>query len=86
MDSSCHIGVTDNDRNRYKTWAYQNIISMLVALTKMLTFLKSRKIITFSHLNSTNFNNNFKVNFMREKVNKMTLKAKPLNVCMLEPN
>ena len=29
---------------------------------------KSRKIITFSHLNSTNFNDNFKNNFMREKV------------------
>ena len=29
---------------------------------------KSRKIIAFSHLNSTNFNDNFKDNFMREKV------------------
>ena len=29
---------------------------------------KSCKIITFSHLNSTNFNDNFKDNFMREKV------------------
>ena len=29
---------------------------------------KSRKIINFSHLNSTNFNDNFKDNFMREKV------------------
>ena len=29
---------------------------------------KSRKIITFSHLNSTNFNDNFKDSFMREKV------------------
>ena len=29
---------------------------------------KSRKIIAFSHLNSTNFNDNFKGNFMREKV------------------
>ena len=28
---------------------------------------KSRKIITFSHLNSTNFNDNFKDNFMQEK-------------------
>ena len=28
----------------------------------------SRKIITFSPLNSTNFNNNFKGDFMREKV------------------
>ena len=30
---------------------------------------KSRKIIAFSHLNSTNFNDNFEDNFMREKVN-----------------
>ena len=29
---------------------------------------KSRKIITFSRLNSTNFNDNFKDNFMQEKV------------------
>ena len=29
---------------------------------------KSHKIIAFSHLNSTNFNNDFKDNFMREKV------------------
>ena len=29
---------------------------------------KSRKIVTFSHLNSTYFNNNFKDNFMQEKV------------------
>ena len=27
---------------------------------------KSRKIITFFHLNSTNFNDNFKDNFMQE--------------------
>ena len=29
---------------------------------------KSRKLIAFSHLNSTNFNDNFKDNFMQEKV------------------
>ena len=57
-------------------WAYQ----------KLLTFVKSRKIITFSHLNSINFNDNFKGNFMREKVNKMASKAKTLNICALEPN
>ena len=51
-------------------------LSMLEALTKFLTFFKSRKIITFSHLNSINFNDNFKVNFMRKKVNKMASKAK----------
>ena len=59
---------------------------MLVALTKFLTFFKSGKIITSSHLNSTNFNGNFKDNFMREKVNKMASKAKSLNICVLEPN
>ena len=55
---------------------------MLVGLKKLLTFFKSRKIITFSHLNSTNF----KDNFMLEKVNKMALKAKKLNIPALEPN
>ena len=29
---------------------------------------KNHKIIAFSHLNSTNFNDNFKDNFMRENV------------------
>ena len=33
---------------------------------------KSRKVITFSHLNFTNFKDNFKDNFMGEKV-KLTL-------------
>ena len=61
-------------------------LSMLVALTKFSIFLKSRKIISFSHLNSTNFNENFKDNFMREKVNKMGSKAKTSNTCALEPN
>ena len=51
-------------------------LSTLVALTKFLMFFKSRKIITFSHLNSANFNDNFKDNFMREKVNKMASNAK----------
>ena len=61
-------------------------LSMLVALTKYLTFFKRCKIITFSHLNPTNFNDNLKDNFMREKVNKMTSKAKTLNICTLESN
>ena len=51
-------------------------LSMLVALTKLLKFFKSCKIITFSHLNSINFNNNFTDNFMQGKVNKMASKAK----------
>ena len=49
---------------------------MVVALTKFLTIFKSRKIIIFSNLNSTNFNDNFKDNFMREKVNQMASKTK----------
>ena len=36
-----------------------------------LTLFKSSKIITFSHLKSTNLNDNTKGNFMRENVNKM---------------
>ena len=51
--SSCHIGVIYNDRNRCRMWAYQKNSPC-----------SCRKIITFSHLNSTNAN----VNFMREKV------------------
>ena len=42
-------------------------LSMPLALTKFLTFFKSRKIITFSHLNSINFNKNLTDNFMGEK-------------------
>ena len=61
-------------------------LSMLAALTNFLMFFKSCKIITFSHINSTNFNNNFKDNFMREKVNKKAPKAKTLNISALEPN
>ena len=49
-------------------------------------FFKSCKSITFSHINSTNFNNNFKDNFMREKVNKKAPKAKTLHISALEPN
>ena len=54
---------------------------MVVALTKSLTFFKNRKLINFSQLNSTNFNDNFKDNFMRKKV-----EAKTLNIRALEPN
>ena len=59
---------------------------MLVALTKFLASYESCKIITFSHINSTNFNDNFKDNFMQEKVNKRASKAKTRNICTLEPN
>ena len=36
---------------------------------------KSHKIIIFSHLDTNNFNDNFKDNFMWEKVNKMASKV-----------
>ena len=42
-------------------------LSMPVALTKFLTFFKSRKVITFSQLNSINFNKKLTNNFMGEK-------------------
>ena len=60
--------------------------SILVALTKFLTVFISRKIIAFSYLDSINFNDNFKDNFMRENVNETALKTKTLNICALEPN
>ena len=60
---------------------------MVEALAKFLAFFKSGKIIAFSHLfNSTNLNDNFKDNFVREKVNKMASKNKTINICALEPN
>ena len=52
----------------------------------LVAFFKSRKTIIFSHLNSINFNDNFKDNFMGEKVNKIASKAKALNICALDPN
>ena len=52
--------------------------SILVAFTEFLTFFKSPKIITCPNLDSINFNNDFKDNFMQEKVNKMASKAKIL--------
>ena len=59
-------------------------LSMLVVLTRFFKFFKIRKIITFFHFNSTNFNDNFKDNVMWERVNKMASKAKTLNICALE--
>ena len=49
-----------------------------MAFIEFLTFFKSPKIITFPNLDSINFNNDFKDNFMWEKVNKMASKAKIL--------
>ena len=60
--------------------------SILVALAKFLTVFISRKIITFSYLDSINFNDNFKDNFMRENVNETASKTKTLNIWALEPN
>ena len=59
---------------------------MLMALTKFLTFFERGKTIIFSHLISTNFNDNFKDKFMREKINEITSKAKTVNICALEHN
>ena len=42
--------------------------------------------MTFSDLNSTNFSDNLKDSFMREKVSKMASKAKTFNICALEAN
>ena len=75
MTSSCHISALDDDKNRPRMWAYQNI-SMVEALTKFSTFFKSDKIITFSHLNSTTFNDKSKDNFLREKIIKWPQKVK----------
>ena len=68
MASSCHIGEIDNDRNRYRIWAYQNDSPCSRRQQNFLTFWKRRKIITFSHLNSTNFNNNFKITLCGKKL------------------
>ena len=57
-----------------------------MGLPKQLSFSEICKFITFSHLNSINFNNNFEDNFMREKVNKIVSKAKTLNICTVEAN
>ena len=58
MASSCHIVRIDTDINcgHTKTTLHARGVN------------KSRKIITFSHLNSSNFNDDFKDNFMQEKI------------------
>ena len=48
-------------------------------------FFSSFKIITFSHLNYTNFKDSFKGNFMRVKMNKMVSKDKPLDIYKTTP-
>ena len=62
MASSCHFGVIDNDRNRHRMWPDTKTALYARGVNK------SCKMITFSHLNSSNFNDNFKDNFMQEKV------------------
>ena len=61
MASSCHIGLvemtkTDIECGHTKITLHARGVD------------KSSKIIAFSHLNSTVFNDNFKYNFMREKL------------------
>ena len=46
MTNSCHIGVIDNDRNRYRMWHTKTTLHARGVN-------RSRKIITFSHLNYT---------------------------------
>ena len=75
MASSFHIGLINNNTKQFKKQITKQH-SMLVALTKFLTFFKSRKIITFFQLNSINFSDNFKDNFMRGKLNKWAQKLK----------
>ena len=53
MASSCHIGVIDNDRNRYRMWAYLKAFYAPGVN-------KGCKMITFSNLNSSGFHDNFK--------------------------
>ena len=47
MASSRHVGVIDNDRNRYRMWAYQNNSHGACGVNR------SCKIIIFSHLKFT---------------------------------
>ena len=54
MASSCHIGVIDTGRNRYRMWTYQTTLHARGVK-------RSRKITTFSHLSVND-------NFMRENV------------------
>ena len=62
MASSCHFGVIDSGRNRYRMWPDTKTARYARGVNK------SCKMITFSHLNSSNFNDNFKDNCMLEEV------------------
>ena len=53
MASSCHFGVIDSGRNRYRMWPDTKTALYARGVNK------SCKMITFSHLNSSNFNDNF---------------------------
>ena len=70
MAISCHIGVIDNGRNRYRIIEYWRTKTTL----HVHGVNKSRKIIAFSHLNSTNF----KDNFVGEKVKTNIGRINPL--------
>ena len=58
MASSCHFGVIDSDRNRYRMWPDTKTALYARGVNK------SCKMITFSHLNSSSFNDSL----MQEKV------------------
>ena len=60
MANSCQIGVLDNHLNQIECGHTE-------ATLHVRGVNKSRKIIDFSHWNSTNFYDNFKGNFMRRK-------------------
>ena len=63
MASSYHIGVIDNDKNRYTLWVQPYKKTLHARGVN-----KSCKMITFSHVNFSNFNDNFKDDFMLEIV------------------
>ena len=63
MTSSCHIGVIDNDRNRYRMWAY---LKALYAPGVN----KGCKMITFSHLNSSGFHDTSNKTLCRKKLSR----------------
>ena len=56
MANSCQMRETDMECGHTKTTIHARGVN------------KSRKIITFSHLNSTNFNDNFKDSLCRIKL------------------
>ena len=62
MASSSQIGLIVNNRNRYRIWDTKTTFHAR-DVKIFLRLFKSREVITFSHLNSNNFKDNFKSNF-----------------------